>query len=80
MRGETNNDLKGDFLAGVCLPDCDYCEMGRDCLDCTMQCSGPAHVRVPGELLLPPYGLKCLIFILDYALAISLDIKPCGTL
>lgn len=53
-----NDNLKGDFLAGVCLLDCDLSQVGK-LSTLYLQCSGDIHELMSEELLLlTPYWLK----------------------
>ena len=66
-----NDNLKGDFLAGVCLLDCDLSQAGK-LSTLYLQCSGAIHVLMSGELLLlTPYWLKCIMLILGNTMDIS---------
>lgn len=50
--------MKGDFLAGVCLLDCDLSQVGK-LSTLYLQCSGDIHALMSEELLLlTPYWLK----------------------
>lgn len=69
-KGKGNNDLKGDFLAGVHLLDCDACEVGKLSKFYWALPWGYACSHALGGIV-DSCWLKCIMFILGYALAIS---------
>lgn len=61
--------MKGDFLAGVPFLDCDASEVGKLSKLYWALPWGYACVHALGGI--DSYWLKCIMFILGYALAIS---------
>ena len=63
----------------LCVFQTDYSEVGKLS---GMHCAGfqDIHVLMLEERLSSLYWLQCIVFILGYALTVSLKIKPHGTL